>query len=53
MKPGQSKNGEAQAKRNVVTLEEVRTEYQGELDRIAAIDNNQFAFNGGDEMDVL
>ncbi|TVY53652.1 Nucleoporin [Lachnellula cervina] len=53
VKPGQSKNGEAQAKRKVVTLEEVRTEYQGELDRIAAIDNNQFAFNGGDEMDVL
>lgn len=40
-------------KRSVVTLEDVRRGYQSELDRIAAIQNNQFAFGGGDEMDVL
>jgi len=52
MKPGQSKRG-SQPKRKVVTLDDIRKEYQGELDRIAAIENNQFAFAGGDEMDVL
>jgi nuclear pore complex protein Nup160 len=41
-----------QPKRKVVTLEEIRNSYQKELDRIAAIENNQFAFNGGDEMEV-
>lgn len=40
-------------KRQVVTLDDVRRAYQAELDRIAAIQNNQFAFAGGDEMDVL
>ncbi|KAL2067168.1 hypothetical protein VTL71DRAFT_1592 [Oculimacula yallundae] len=41
-------------KRKVVTLEDVRKAYQDELDRIAAIENNQFAFGvDGDEMDVL
>jgi nuclear pore complex protein Nup160 len=52
LKPGQSKR-ESQPKRKVVTLDDIRKEYQGELDRIAAIENNQFAFAGGDEMDVL
>lgn len=47
-----SKNG-ATPKRSVVTLDEIRKQYQGELDRIAAIENNQFALAGGDEMDVL
>lgn len=47
---GQAKKGPV---RKVVTLEEVRRNYQGELDRIAAIQNNQFAFVGGDEMDML
>jgi nuclear pore complex protein Nup160 len=42
-----------QPKRKVVTLDDVRKEYQEELDRIAAIENNQFAFAGGDVMDVL
>ncbi|KAE8443067.1 hypothetical protein EG329_002390 [Mollisiaceae sp. DMI_Dod_QoI] len=46
-----SKN--AQPKRMVVTLDDVRRNYQAELDRIAAIQNDQFAFVGGDEMDVL
>lgn len=40
-------------KRKVVTLEDIRKAYQEELDRMAAIENNQFAFAGGDEMDVL
>ncbi|KAJ5047493.1 uncharacterized protein L3040_003317 [Drepanopeziza brunnea f. sp. 'multigermtubi'] len=40
-------------KRHVVTLDDVRRAYQAELDRLAAIANNQFAFGGGDEMDVL
>jgi len=42
-----------QPKRKVVTLADLRRAYQEELDRIAAIQNNQFAFAGGDEMDVL
>jgi nuclear pore complex protein Nup160 len=43
----------SQPKRKVVTLDDIRTAYQGELDRIAAIQNDQFAFAEGDEMDVL
>ena len=39
-------------KRRVVTLDDVRGEYQGELDRVAAIESGRFAFVGG-EMDVL
>ncbi len=42
----------AQPKRKLVTLDDVRRGYQEELDRVAAIQNNQFAF-AGDEMDVL
>ena len=40
-------------KRRVVTLEDLRKEYQAELDRVSAMENGQFAFTGGDEMDVL
>lgn len=41
-------------KRRVVTLDDVRGEYQGELDRLAAIESGRFAFVGdGGEMDVL
>lgn len=40
-------------KRKVVTLADVRRGYQEELDRIAAIQNNQFGFEEGDAMDVL
>jgi nuclear pore complex protein Nup160 len=50
--PKKSARG-TQPKRKVITLEDVRKAYQEELDRIAAINNNQFAFAGGDEMDVL
>ncbi|CAK7564017.1 MAG: hypothetical protein SEPTF4163_001900 [Sporothrix epigloea] len=40
--------------RKVVTLAELRKQYQAELDRIAAIQNNQFAFSaeGGDADDI-
>jgi nuclear pore complex protein Nup160 len=47
------KSKHAPPKRRVVTLEDMRRSYQAELDRIAAIQNDQFAFAGGDEMDVL
>jgi len=52
---GTSLNGKTvPPKRKVITLADVRRSYQEELDRIAAIQNNQFSFNGaGDEMDVL
>ncbi len=40
-------------KRRVVTLADIRKEYQDELDRIAAIQNNQFGFAAGDEMEIL
>lgn len=39
--------------RRVVTLADIRREYQDELDRIAAIQNNQFSFEAGDEMEIL
>lgn len=40
-------------KRRVVTLADIRKEYQDELDRIAAIQNNQFGFTAEDEMEIL
>ncbi|KAI5865037.1 nucleoporin Nup120/160-domain-containing protein [Durotheca rogersii] len=40
-------------KRKVVTLADIRKEYQDELDRIAAIHNNQFGFAADDEMEIL
>ncbi|KAK7744871.1 hypothetical protein SLS53_003104 [Cytospora paraplurivora] len=40
------------AKRKVVTLADLRRQYQAELDRIAAIQNNQFSFTGDDD-DVM
>ena len=39
-------------KRKVVRLEDARRAYQGELDRIAAVANGQYAFCGGD-VDML
>lgn len=46
--------GEEGMKRRVVTLDDVRGEYQGELDRVAAMESGRFAFVGdGAEMDVL
>lgn len=41
-------------KRQIVTLDTLRKEYQAELDRVAAIESGQFPFVGaGDEMDIL
>lgn len=46
--------GETKKKRRVVTLDEVRAEYQGELDRVAAIESGRFALVGDEgAMDVL
>lgn len=42
----------ATAKRKVVSLADIRKQYQDELDRIAAIQNNQFGFEAGDVMDI-
>jgi nuclear pore complex protein Nup160 len=57
---GISKRGEAgkpklngHVKRRVVTLEDVRKEYQAELDRLALIENGRFAFGDGDQMDGI
>ncbi|KAK5241352.1 hypothetical protein LTR16_009470 [Cryomyces antarcticus] len=45
--------GPMRKKRRVVTLEDVRREYQEELDRVAALEHGRFPFGGADEMDVL
>ncbi|KAI9851459.1 MAG: hypothetical protein M1838_003648 [Thelocarpon superellum] len=38
-------NGTKAPKRSVITMDDIRREYQEELDRIAQIENNQFAFS--------
>jgi nuclear pore complex protein Nup160 len=48
--PPNSRETNFQGKRSVVTLGDLRKEYQDELDRIAAIQNNQFGFEAGDEV---
>ncbi|ROV97956.1 hypothetical protein VSDG_04856 [Cytospora chrysosperma] len=45
--------GGVDPKRKVVTLAELRRQYQAELDRIAAIQNNQFGFMGEDDVMVI
>lgn len=45
-------HGETPAKRKVVSLADIRKQYQDELDRIAAIQNNQFGFEADDVMDI-
>jgi hypothetical protein len=41
-------------KRQIVTLETLRKEYQAELDRVAAIETGQFPFvDPADDMDIL
>ncbi|KAI0599341.1 nucleoporin Nup120/160-domain-containing protein [Biscogniauxia sp. FL1348] len=50
---GSSFNGSSGKKRRVVTLADIRKEYQDELDRIAAIQNDQFGFAADDEMEIL
>ena len=43
------------ASRKLLTLADVRKQYQQELDRIAAIQNNQFGFSAvaGDDGDIM
>ncbi|KAI0542884.1 nucleoporin Nup120/160-domain-containing protein [Xylaria digitata] len=50
---GAGKGGPLSGRRRVVTLADIRKEYQDELDRIAAIQNNQFGFAADDEMEIL
>lgn len=50
---GPGKGAIVGGKRRVVTLADIRKEYQDELDRIAAIQNNQFGFTADDEMEIL
>lgn len=45
--------GKGGPKRKVVTLAELRRQYQSELDRIAAIQNNQFGLAAEDDVMVL
>ncbi|KAI1180517.1 nucleoporin Nup120/160-domain-containing protein [Nemania sp. FL0916] len=40
-------------KRRLITLADIRKEYQDELDRIAMIQNNQFGLGADDEMEIL
>ncbi|KAI8251732.1 Nucleoporin NUP120 [Colletotrichum sp. SAR 10_98] len=51
--PPNSRDGNFQGKRKVITLPDLRKQYQDELDRIAAIQNNQFGFEADDAMDIL
>ena len=56
IKPGKGLKGSVavtQPRRSVITLEDVRRGYQGELDRLAAIENNQFTFGGDDDLEML
>lgn len=45
--------GKKLLKRQIVTLDSLRKEYQAELDRVAAIESGQFPFVEPQEMDVL
>ncbi|KAG5925832.1 hypothetical protein E4U42_003895 [Claviceps africana] len=50
--PALHQNGDGASKRSVVSLADIRKQYQDELDRIAAIQNNQFGFDTSDVMDL-
>lgn len=50
---GAQKKVELGPRRQVVSLEDVRREYQEELDRVAMVGAGRFAFGEGDEMDVF
>lgn len=45
--------GKKLLKRQIITLDSLRKEYQAELDRVAAIESGQFPFVEAEEMDVL
>lgn len=49
MKVHASRLGQTLAPRKLLTLADLRKQYQSELDRIVAIQNNQFAITGGDD----
>ncbi|KAI2635207.1 nucleoporin Nup120/160-domain-containing protein [Xylaria nigripes] len=51
--PAIAKGISGNGKRKVVTLADIRKEYQDELDRVAAIQNNQFGFTADDEMEIF
>ncbi|KAL0936593.1 DNA repair protein rad51 [Colletotrichum truncatum] len=53
LRPPNLRDTNCQGKRKVVTLSDLRKQYQDELDRIAAIQNNQFGFEADDGMDIL
>lgn len=48
----QAEDEHTPSKRSVVSLADVRKQYQDELDRITAIQNNQFGFEADDVMDI-
>ncbi|KJZ72603.1 hypothetical protein HIM_07962 [Hirsutella minnesotensis 3608] len=50
--PGVGGKGSVMSKRKVVSLADIRKQYQDELDRIAAIQNNQFGFEADDVMEI-
>ncbi|KAJ9647731.1 hypothetical protein H2199_001505 [Coniosporium tulheliwenetii] len=50
---GAQKKVELGPRRKVVSLEDVRKEYQEELDRVAMVGAGRFAFGAGEEMDVF
>ncbi|GAO15099.1 uncharacterized protein UV8b_02390 [Ustilaginoidea virens] len=50
--PALDRNGLGGSKRKVVSLGDIRKQYQDELDRIAAIHNNQFGFEASDVMEL-
>jgi nuclear pore complex protein Nup160 len=52
-RPATGKGAPISGKRKVITLADIRKEYQDELDRIAAIQNNQFGISAEDEMEIL
>ncbi|RSL92331.1 hypothetical protein CDV31_015215 [Fusarium ambrosium] len=50
---GFGRKSEEAGKRKVVSLADIRKQYQDELDRIAAIHNNQFGFEADDIMEIV
>lgn len=52
-KEGSGVKGNGGSKRKVVTLAELRRQYQAELDRVAAIQNNQFGLAAEDDVMVI
>lgn len=49
---GLERQGAEPVKRKVLSLADIRKQYQDELDRVAAIQNNQFGFEASDIMEI-